>query len=318
MENRNLENRNLECRDESQKPASFLSLPPELRDTIYELALIAPVSVIAWSDIPGLELPKWHDDNRLISDYDRSWGPFTESLSVKHLTANLLKCHPLISREAATIYYGRNTFLFTGNFTWTTVMNWLDEIGPLNCSHLTELDLCLKQPQFVWQLPNGARTMIDARVGEWARKENAIEEVYPRNRFLYLEQDRVSEDTDAEPDNGIEGFVQNINPDIENVFKLLGESGEGPKIVINIFTAYNHGIGWPRLDKWYFEENPYGHWLQMDVPNVIEKCRDLYSSESANGKAIEVLWNGAMGAEFLRQERKELESVGVCVFWTQP
>ncbi|KAJ8063327.1 hypothetical protein OCU04_008556 [Sclerotinia nivalis] len=54
----------------------------------------------------------------------------------------------------------------------------------------------------------------------------------------------------------------------------------------------------------------------MDVPNVIEKCRHLYSSESADGKSIEVLWNSAMGAKFLRQERKELESVGWCILDT--
>ncbi|KAJ8063326.1 hypothetical protein OCU04_008555 [Sclerotinia nivalis] len=126
-------------------------------------------------------------------------------------------------------------------------MNWLDKIGAWDCSHL--MDLCLTQPQFVWQLPNGARTKIDARVREWVQKEKEKEKVYPRNRFSYLEQDGGSEDTDAEPDNGIEGVLQNINPDIENVFKLLGESDKGPKIVINIFTAYNHGIGWPRLDE---------------------------------------------------------------------
>lgn len=279
--------------------ASFLTLARETRKTIYELALIAPRPIIVWSGMPKSELDTWHWNKGILHHIDYiinlsqadEDAMFTETQKVKSLAYNLLLSHPLISQEAAPIYYHQNTFCFTGNFRWSILLLWLHNIGVQNRASLTKLHICLARPQYVWQLPDGARTQVDTRLGAFWKDSNMREQVYPRNRFLYLAQDTGFRD--AKEEKCLEGFVQNISPDVEKVFSLLGTARDGPPLEISMIMAMGVAfIDLPYAHEWDISEESDSSWLRTDLQKVVEAYRKLYCGA---GKKVKVLWKGAMG-----------------------
>jgi len=75
----------------------------------------------------------------------------------------------------------------------------------------------MRRPPHAWQLVGGARTQID---GDYGITENARDRTFPRSRFLYQDDDSAAQ-----------GVVENINPAVETVFKLLGETGNSSSMV---------------------------------------------------------------------------------------
>lgn len=306
-------------------PASFLTLTRGIRNAIYKLILVLPDPIVVWSGMPLSELADWHFKHGIIYGVNfmtqTQDGLSTNRCDVK-TAMGVLRCHPSISAEATQIFYGNNTFCFTGEFRWTLLKNWLDSIASHNRFYLANLLVCLRRPQYVWQLPDGARTQIDRKwvhdlvseeAGPIFEIENSREQVYPRNRFLCLSQDRgPGDDTDADPDQELEGFVENISPHLEDVFKLLAYDGTGtaPKVTISIITACNLScMDYPQSNRFQVvPEYSDDHWLNMDLPSVLEKCRELYSSD--DGKHIEVEWKGLMSLNFLESTQHTLQRNG--------
>jgi len=88
----------------------------------------------------------------------------------------------------------------------------LESIGAASRGFLRELEISVRRLQYVWQLPNGARTQLNKSMRHLlaAQAENARERVYPLNGHLI-----------PDPNTDLEAVVKNVSPAIENVFSLL-------------------------------------------------------------------------------------------------
>jgi hypothetical protein len=190
-----------------QPRTTFLSLPRELRDQIYEDALVSSHLIFAWygsyetEPIDELQESGLWDIGMSIGYFELhpSWS--TES--VKHLSMNLLRCgNQQVAFEAAEIFYGKNTFNFLGDHEWHYIVSWLDQIGHRNRSHLSKIEIEVRLPQQVWQQEDGSR--INSCM------LNKLIPVYPRNPVLLLSGP-------CRP-----GYVQNIHP-LSNKCLLLWE-----------------------------------------------------------------------------------------------
>lgn len=102
----------LESSRSIRRRTDFLTLPREVRDMIYELALDNSSPIVVWSadvfnDIPlGKSRYNWY--SRL--DHDRK----AITSSVRDLTPNILLCNYDILFEATRIFYRKNIFTFQG------------------------------------------------------------------------------------------------------------------------------------------------------------------------------------------------------------
>lgn len=283
-----------------RQPTSFLSLPFEVRSTIYRRVLISPISLIAHStlSIPGL-YARYYQSYRHRTPIPPTFLNVAEYLQqgrpVEELARALILSHPTIAVEVAEIFYSANTFRFHDEWIWDTVLEWLVRIGPRNRTWLRNLELNMRPPQHVWQSADGTRKELPVcSHGKKCRamQENAREKVYPRSRLL---QSHEGMDT--------EGVVGNISPAVEKVFELLGTTVGGKKLTMKLL----------------FEKNTPGiqigglitgsDWMRMDLPNVMERCRELYASDTA-GKCVEILWNCITDLRTFVGRRQLLENKG--------
>jgi hypothetical protein len=96
------------------------------------------------------------------------------------------------------------------------------------------------------------------------------------------------------PDVELEGVVENINPAIETCFQLLGEMRGGAELKLSLM------LGWgsiPGVQLTVDSQHPYGNWMSMDLPNVMENCRQLYTADRRRN--IEMIWNCAVSGTWL-------------------
>jgi hypothetical protein len=101
----------------TKPPTTLLSLPSELRNKIFELALVRQNSINPWND----------------------WDQFEE------FTVGLLRTNRTILREASSIFYTQNHFDFTmGNPR--NIASFLEQIGSNNASYIRHI--CIEFPTF--------------------------------------------------------------------------------------------------------------------------------------------------------------------------
>jgi hypothetical protein len=194
---------------------------------------------------------------------------------VERAAPKLFLSNSVVAQEASVVFYGKNTFRFVGEWSWDEVAIWLEGIGPRNRSYLARLEVSLRLPQHVWQLEDGARTQLDPR--QDMRRDNARERTYPRNRLLRLA---------ANPDAELAGVVENINPAVETCFRLLGEMSGGAELTVSLMLGWRYT---PGVQLAVDTQHPHTNWMSMDLPNVMEKCRELHTTDG--NRKIEVLWN---------------------------
>ncbi|RDL36995.1 uncharacterized protein BP5553_04428 [Venustampulla echinocandica] len=280
----------------ARDPITFLSLSKEIQDTIYGYVLISPSPLIAWAGMHVDEMEQWQHD-----EFGYTKGPASlsipryieDSIIVEKTASSLLRCNSSISRQAAKIFYRKNTFRFFGEYTWGTVVEWLNGIGPVNREHLTKVEFGVRTPQHVWQLPSGVRTQLDEDFAEPARDENEREQVYPRSHFLH-----------RPPGDDTDGVVENINPAIEDMMRLLGRCDSGPKLTISMLLRYRVVPGVSITNDHY----PFRHWFGMDLPNVLECCRHLHTA--GGEKKVAVLWKIQENVRAFGEKRHAVEGRG--------
>jgi hypothetical protein len=222
---------------------------------------------------------------------------------VEQLAPKLLRCNSTIYREAAMVFYSRNTFLFFRGFVWDTIVDWVERIGYQNRRYLTRLDILMERPQKVWQLRDGSRTQLVEKnclnYSSWYNmQENIRERVYPPHRLLSFSLDP---DVDVE-----EGVVDKISPAVETLFQVFGNDSteSGPNLTLNLIAPEMMCGLVPGLD---LGEDDDGS-LSMDLPNVMEKCRQIHTD--GKGKAVEIIWKCKMLKDFFIPNKEVIESKG--------
>ncbi|CAG8972554.1 hypothetical protein HYALB_00011404 [Hymenoscyphus albidus] len=284
---------------------NILSLPRETRDLIYTYCLTSTSPIVVWSGQINYtpvqtEPPLPASDDELDSFWaapkfiteraERIIDFHTMASSKRNIARGLLRCHPVISGEAAAIFYRMNTFSFVGYHSWYPINSWLQVIGSQNRGYLTCLEIEMHAPMHVKQKSDGAR--VDAPINcPWTRYE-IVSQRHPR---LYL------------PKEGpIEGIVENINPAIECFFKILGSEGLNLKVTL-LTHAWFPGSQ-PRRE----EERvcPESSWFGMDLPILIEIFRRLYTMNGGGRPRIDVLWKASLLARLYAKKKREIEAPG--------
>ncbi|TVY13285.1 hypothetical protein LARI1_G009468 [Lachnellula arida] len=280
-------------RPRNQPRLGFLSLPREIRDKIYDIALVSNSSIIVckgkWQTytLPQLgEGPRpwpWDRIRWRAIDHDAS------TASLRSLNLKLLFCNKVIAHEAAMIFYHRNTFSFLGDHNWDPIVLWLETVGAENRNSLVSIGIEGKRPDRVWQRPNGERVRHPGAF--------TTEEIYPRHPLL-----RTGEGSFKY------GSVDNINPAIENIFVLLGSRvSEKSVTIVMLFACPWPGAGAnPRPD----DCSPECGWNSMELPNLIDGFRTLHTQVSGLQDSVDVLWKGRNSRWAFQEDRPSMEKLG--------
>jgi hypothetical protein len=152
-------------------------------------------------------------------------------------------------------------------------------INNRNRNNLATLEFRTYRPEEVWQRPNGERD---------AREEDSKEPEYPRSPHLHFSTPIKY------------GLVENINPAVEKIFQLLGQQRTSThKLTLNFKLICEYpGDGWViREDDHY----PQHRWCSMDLPNLVEKFRTLYSPKAL----VDVIWTGKCPKEIVGRGDRE-------------
>jgi hypothetical protein len=266
----------------SQPQMTFFDLSRELRDYCYDLALTTPTPIIAWCGIR----PENSESIKAKSDFKKDLETAaqfkTATSDVRNMISNLLRSNSIIAYEAAEVFYGKNKFVFAGDWMWQTVATWFGSIGPSNQTFVTSIELWQHQPSHAWQTASGERVKVIEF--DW----DPLEPPFPRNRHLH----RL-------PNSTSEGLVESINPAIETFFELLGN--ERPtKLLLTISLSR---ILIPGLEMDPGGEESHNYWFSMDLPNVVEKLRSFYT-----GDGVDVIWKGEILREPFLEKRENIEA----------
>ncbi|KAH6677606.1 hypothetical protein B0J14DRAFT_584710 [Halenospora varia] len=273
-------------------PLTFLSLPREIRDKIYDLALVSVSPIIAWKGSWKFELhyfPK--PEGQLVPDLSSCirWRNIDQeaiSASLRPVNVKLILCNKTVSHEAALVFYRKNTFSFLGEHNWDPIVSWLEAIGAENRNSLLLMEIDAYRPDAVWQRSSGERVMEPAGYTR--------EEIYPRHPYLPL----------PTSENALRyGPVENINPAVETIFILLGrmESEQKLTIVMQLPLYLYPGARTPRGE---WDSSPWRGWYSMDLPNLVEKFRSLHTQR------VEVLWKGEECRQELEDQQAIIERIG--------
>ncbi len=265
-----------------EEQTNFLAMPPEIRNRIYALSLIARSPIIVWS-------AQFPQGSRSLKPYPRlEWDREAMRSSVQNLSLNLLRCNSAVASEAASVFYGLNMFSFRGDHEYLPIMTWLDTIGEKNRQYLTSLEMTVRRPSRAWQRRNGTRQRIGSL--------NSHHQFFPRNSHFV-----------APSEPSPEGEVDNIDPAIETIFSIFNRWGDGgPKLTFHLKLDFDRIPGViliPGRDK--TEEEHFS----MDLPNLIEKWRVDYTSD-AWCRPIEVLWKAESHRRPFTEQRQLIEEQG--------
>lgn len=265
----------------SNSHQTFMSLPREIRDAIYHLALSSSAPITVWKG-ERVQEPQFDTASASYEDFINGtyiWRRFVDHQAMttwrSAVATNLLFCTRTVSREAAAVIYKQNIFCFRGEHNWDPVLSWLQAIGKENRNHLSTLDINAYKPDQVWQRFNGERVPHP--------NLSTREIVYPRSSYLGIRRRPFRY-----------GLVDNINPAVETIFQLLGQrtSTQQLKITFNLSWQY------PGQGSIIEEEDqcPEDSWHSMDLPNLIEKLRTVYACKPGLSKSeplCDVSWKGS-------------------------
>jgi len=258
---------------------NFLSLPREVRDEIYTLALFSPSPIVVWKgewiheelnpDTGSVS----NDDFYTYTEYvwHRVIDQSATKTSLNSLSINIHSCSKVIGQEAAEIFYKKNTFAFLGHHNWDPIVSWLEIIGRQNRNHLLYLEINAYKPDEVWQHFTGERVKYPF--------QGLRELIYPRNPHLHVHERPL-----------MYGLVDNINPALETIFQLLGQRDSVRTLTLNfVLNGQYPGEGGIIEDE---DQHPEDRWHSMDLPNLVEKFRTLYTLSPSSESLVQVSWRG--------------------------
>ena len=242
----------------------FLDLPQELLDKIYRYSLISSEPITVWSGTYEDEECENHPGNLTRT----SWETVDTSVTIsRDLALGLLLCNQQLSRDTAAVFYRWNTFRFMGDNNWSPLYTFLVMIGQENRRNLQSLEMQMPKPQQVLQHPDGTRTTLD----DWP-----FCEVIPFNTHL-----RSYSTPSAE------GWVDHLDPAIEACFRILGK--DRPALTLMLRLDRHHLPGVHVMTDYHF---PDLYNFNLDLPVMIEKFRQDFTTKSDGTSQVEVLWKG--------------------------
>ncbi|PQE14220.1 hypothetical protein CJF31_00006772 [Rutstroemia sp. NJR-2017a BVV2] len=145
---------------------TFPTLPRELRDKCYTMALRTPLPIVVWSGIRPFSF---------IEGFEKATEYRAATADVRTIFLNLIRCNGTIASEAAMVFYRKNRFFFSGDWTWETVVEWLVNIGPTNRASISQIELHTWSPAHAWEALDGHQYAI----------ANAREPPFPLSPYLF-------------------------------------------------------------------------------------------------------------------------------------
>lgn len=263
---------------------TFLSLPREVRDLTYTFALTSLEPIIVWSGeikttiiepesveySDGIDIFTRPSSEIIVDRINRDMDFSAMAFSKRNLALGLLQCHPVLASETAAIFYRVNTFTFLGYHSWRPINLWLESIGSQNQKYLTNLEISMPQPMHVKQESDGMR--VETAVS-WSLTR--FEDVAQRHNRLVLSTEQP-----------LEGIVENINPAVEDLFEILGSNG--PKLKISFLLTSGVCPG-SEPSKHEEDQTPGGYWFGMDLPNLTELFRWVYTTNRGGTPRVDIV-----------------------------
>ncbi len=282
---------NLKMQHSCHPPTTFLTLPREIRDLIYEYALVAEFEVRVWTG-------SWRYMPPTVNGVQPAdFSPLYYKLDINHdvkaatlnsLAFNLLRCgNSTVAAEAACTFYTQNEFTFFRDHNWGPIVQWLEGIGTRNRSLITRLAIANYRPRLVIQESDGTRPRSEGVQFKY---------IHPRSHHFAPA---------GKPCNEGEGEVDDINPSVETVFSLLG--GSRDRLLSIRFYLDNNQLPGLRLSS--SDEDDHDLFpFSPDLFYLIEKFCALYLCESA--EKVEVLWVAQISRSAFRAKKTAMENTG--------
>ena len=193
-----------------------------------------------------------------------------------------------VSRKTNDLFYRRNTFRIMGYYSWHALYSFLETIGPVNRQILRSLEIQMRQPKHIWQYPDGTCTSMTA----WPFREVIAQSRYAQN---------CTPLTVGEGGN----TVEHLDPAIEACFRILGKNRPPLQLVLLLDIEQLPGV-----ELSYDEQHPDDDTFTMDVPLMIERCRqDLTASHDGTSR-VEILWKGEFSKRGFIAEEKLVQENG--------
>jgi hypothetical protein len=263
---------------------TWYSLPREVREMIYTYALIQASPIIVWS---GIQEEK---TTMLDTHMSQAHAQICEAevihelprhISTCNLAINLLVCETRLGREAAAVFYGKNTFVFQGHHNWTPIASWLRVIGNKNRNLLRSLEITAARPDQAWQTIRGKNPRY---LPGTCTSESSV---CPCNRCL--------ENAEKFPNRGV---VDDVNPAIETIFALIGKRSRGWELTVSMQLPLYYPCGTEHsVEDVYSDVQWYGHdlaadtqWYCVDLASLVEKYLGLHTRECPTDNFVDVIW----------------------------
>ncbi|PQE29226.1 hypothetical protein CJF30_00004261 [Rutstroemia sp. NJR-2017a BBW] len=242
------------------------------------MALITSLPVVVWSGIrPGNESFAMNrtyivDGMEIATEYRAA------TTDLRSTFPNLIRCNSTVASEAAMVFYRKNQFLFSGDWTWETVVEWLVKIGPTNRAFIAQIELHPGRPARAWETPDGNRCALSSK---------SQEPPFPRSRYLL-----------RSPDSTAKGTVETINPAIEEFFQILNNNPRATgKLIITMPLPQYFLPGIKPISNLFWHAE---YLFTMDLPNVMEKLSEQMTD-------MEILWSGIIYKSKFDSEKAEIE-----------
>jgi hypothetical protein len=245
---------------------TFLDLPREIRDQVYYDALVATGPITVWSG--SRDFSSGEISGRMVSTETYTVEP--KDTVLDSLATGLFRCNTIVAHEALEIFYRCNIFCVTGFEIWNPMYKWLNNIGRRNRRQLRTMTADMPPPEQLGTDTYGTRTLCH------------FYSPFPRVHSV------VNIDTE------VWDTPHYLDPAIEAIFRLLGESG------VRLSLELLLGRYLPGVVLWQDEqvEDAY-RWGGMDIPNEIERVNGLYACR------VDVLWR-CWGQKSKHIEQREL------------
>ncbi|KAL8918396.1 MAG: hypothetical protein Q9208_007366 [Pyrenodesmia sp. 3 TL-2023] len=263
--------------------SKFLSLPTEIRFSIYSFCLISSSTIVVWSaEYYRATLGAPYPPRRL------RWNREAMVSSTRDLALGLLRCSTTVAAESARVFYEGNVFRFCGDHEYYPVITWLDKIAQ-NRKFLERLEISVRRPNKAWQMPDGTR---HRELGE-PSDYTFIGSVLRHPHFA--------------PQPYLEGQVDVIDPAVETIISSLAKPGSGRKMTLYMDTGY-YNI--PGIELIVQEGTSL---FSMDLPNLVETWRTSYFSDASFG-SLDIVWKAEVGRDDFHNKRTLIEQVGWKIF----
>jgi len=261
----------------------FLDLPLEIRNQIYDYALLSPRPITVSSVVNQGYQKQISDTHPTI--VTQKYIIEGKDAILEKIARNLLFCHPIIAAEAAICFYRGNTFHFEGDEVWNPLYSFLQGIGDYNRRFLRRISIEVKLRNVASQDRYGARIIYEYDlpfqiVHSFAR-DPPLQARHPRRQTIH-EYNQL---------------YQVLDPAIQACFRLLGL--EKTPILVEL-DLKGQGIPGSKIS---LGCGPSRSRLP-DLPDFVESLRRTFAEN------VTVLWHSYGYKKGFEDERHMIEQKG--------